>query len=145
MTKVKMTKRKTKKKKMHKYYNPNPMDRRTDDCTVRAISKIFDMDWDSAYLDLLYKGFQLKAMPDATFVWGAYLNSRGFKRKNLPDTCPLCYTVKQFSEDYPKGKYLVATRDHVIAVIDGDYYDTWDSGDEVPIYYWKETDLNDTH
>ena len=26
---------------------------------------------------------------------------------------------------------------HVIAVENGDYYDNWDSGDEVPIYYWE--------
>ena len=102
---------------MYKNYNPNPMNRRTDDCTVRAISKIFDMDWDTAYLDIAYKGFQLKVMPDNSFAWGAYLNSRGFKRHFLPDTCPLCYTLTEFCKDYPIGRYLVATKDHVIAVI----------------------------
>ena len=30
---------------------------------------------------------------------------------------------------------------NVIAVIDGDYYDSWDSGNEVPIYYWKQEDV----
>lgn len=124
---------------MYKEYNPNPEKRRTDDCTVRAFAKIFDMDWDSAYLSLMYKGLQLKAMPDASFVWGAALLVRGFGRFQLPNSCPLCYTVKQFCEDNPIGKYIVATQDHVIAIVDGDYYDTWDSGDEVPIYYWKET------
>lgn len=130
---------------MHKEYNPNPLGRRTDDCTVRAISKIFDMDWDSAYIDLMYKGLRLKAYPDKDFVWGAYLHQRGFERFIIPNTCPLCYTLKQFCNDNPTGRFIVASQDHVIAVIDGDYYDTWDSGDEVIIYYWKETELNDSH
>jgi hypothetical protein len=129
---------------MYKEYNPNPFGRRTDDCTVRAISMLFGYDWDAAYLDLMYKGLQLKAFPDKDYVWGAYLLQRGFKRCPIPDTCPLCYTLKQFCDDHPEGRYVVATQDHVIAVIDGDYYDTWDSGDEVPNYYWKETDSNDT-
>jgi hypothetical protein len=25
----------------------------------------------------------------------------------------------------------------VVAVVDGDYYDTWDCGDEVPVYYFE--------
>jgi hypothetical protein len=33
---------------------------------------------------------------------------------------------------------MLATGTHVVAVIDGNYYDTWDSGDEVPIALWKK-------
>lgn len=124
---------------MFKMYNPNPENLRTDDCTVRAISKILGISWDAAYLSLTLIGFQMKAMPDAIFVWGAFLFSNGFTKKTIPDTCPLCYTIKQFCKDHPKGKYIVATQDHVVAIENGDYYDTWDSGDEVPVYYWKET------
>ena len=40
--------------------------------------------------------------------------------------------------DNPEGKYLLATGTHVVTVIDGDYYDTWDSGDEIPIYYFTK-------
>jgi hypothetical protein len=25
-----------------------------------------------------------------------------------------------------------------VAVSDGDYFDTWDSGDEVPVYYFEK-------
>ena len=31
---------------------------------------------------------------------------------------------------------------HVVAVIDGNYYDTWDSGDKIPIYYWYKANQN---
>ena len=62
----------------------------------------------------------------------------GFKRFIIPDTCPDCYTIKSFCSDHPKGEFIAATGSHVVAVVDGDYYDTGDSGNEVPVYYWKK-------
>ena len=47
-------------------------------------------------------------------------------------------TVREFAKDHPEGKYILGTGTHAVAVIDGDYIDTWDSGDEVPIYYFQE-------
>jgi len=43
-----------------------------------------------------------------------------------------------FCEDHPYGTYIVGTGTHAIACIDGNYYDTWDSGDESPLFYWKK-------
>ncbi len=61
-------------------------------------------------------------------------------RINVPDTCPHCYTIRDFAYDHPFGTYLVGTGKHVVTIIDGNYYDTWDSGGEIPIYYWKKGD-----
>lgn len=54
----------------------------------------------------------------------------------MAETCPDCYTVQDFCEEYSEGTYLVAIGDHVVTVIDGDYYDAWDSGNEIPISYY---------
>lgn len=70
-------------------------------------------------------------------VWGQYLKDNGFRIVPLPNTCPNCYTVRQFAKDHPYGRYLVKTYEHVVAVIDGDYYDTSDTGDMIPIYYFE--------
>ena len=43
-----------------------------------------------------------------------------------------------FCNDHPKGAYILALSSHVVAVVDGCYYDTWDSGQEIPIYYWTK-------
>lgn len=82
-------------------------------------------------------------MPSGNSVWGAYLKQKGFRRYIIPDTCPDCYTVADFASDHPEGTYILALSDHVVAVKGGDYWDTWDSGNEVPIYYWKKENDND--
>lgn len=119
-------------------YNPNPAGRYVGDCTIRAICKLTDQDWDSVYVGTTFEGFLHKDMPSGNSTWGAYLDRLGYVRRGLPDTCPFCYTVKDFCRDHPVGKYLLALEGHVVAVKDGDYYDTWDSGNESPLYYWKK-------
>lgn len=97
-----------------------------------------DKDWEDTYLEIVMKGYTMHDMPSSNNVWGAYLHEHGFKRYVIPNTCPSCYTVEQFCEDNPNLTGILATGTHVIAVQDGNYFDTWDSGNEVPIYYWRK-------
>lgn len=121
----------------YEFYNPNPSGRKVDDCVVRAISKLFDISWDDAYFYVVLKGAVIHNMPSANEVWGEYLRENGFSRYTLPDFCPNCYTISMFAADHPTGKYALATGSHVVALIDGVYFDAGDSGDEVVAYYWK--------
>ena len=120
-------------------YNANPIGNRVGDCTIRAISLALGQDWELTYSGIAVEGYKLCDMPSANHVWGgAYLRSKGFKRNIIPDECPDCYTVEDFCADHPKGTYILALASHVVAVIDGNHYDTWDSGREIPIYYWQK-------
>lgn len=119
------------------YYNPNPERRTTRDCVIRAISKLTGYDWERTYIGICLQGLLMHDMPDSNYVWSEYLLHHGFIRTPIPNTCPQCITVRTFCEDHPEGSYILAIDGHVVAVVDGDYYDTWDSGDEVPLYYWK--------
>lgn len=121
---------------MFESYNANPINNHVGDCTVRAISKALGQDWEKTYVDLAMEGLYLCDMPSANHVWGSYLRKKGFKRDIIPDTCPDCYTVRNFCEEHPNGTFILALINHVIAVINGHYYDTWDSGNEIPVYYW---------
>lgn len=123
---------------MFKEFNPNPVNNLVEDCTVRALCKIFDKDWDTIFMSLTAYAFTMKDMQDSNVVWGRYLFDRGFNRYIIPNTCPDCYTIKDFCKDNPKGTFAVATGRHVVAVVDGDYYDSWDSGNEIPVYFWKK-------
>lgn len=120
------------------FYNPNPNQLLVGDCVIRGITKLLQKDWNTAYIDVVTYGFRMKNMPSANCVWGRLLIDQGYQRLLLPETCPDCYTVKDFCIDHPKGKYLLAISGHVVAVQDGDYYDAWDSGDELPLFYWRK-------
>lgn len=119
-------------------YNPNPARKLVGDCVIRAISKSTDNDWEDTYLDIVMLGLAMHDMPSSNDVWGTYLINHGFKRYIIPDTCPECYTVSEFCDDNPTLTGILATGTHVIAVSKGNYYDTWDSGNETPIYYWRK-------
>lgn len=122
-------------------FNVNPMGRRVGDCVIRALARVMDQDWETTYTHLCLQGFMMHDMPSANSVWGAYLRAKGFRRGTIADECPDCYTVRDFCSEYARGRYVLALQSHVIAIVNGDYYDTWDSGDEAPLYYWyKEED-----
>ena len=123
---------------MFRYYNPNPEQKSVGDCVIRAISKLTNQDWDTTYFGICIEGAIHHDMPSSNNVWDKYLLRHGYKRTLLPDTCPDCYTVKDFCDDYSIGSYLLAIGNHVVTVVDGDYYDTWDSGEEIPVYYYKQ-------
>ena len=119
------------------YYNPNPTGLSVGDCTIRAISKITNTSWEITYLNLILQGYKMYDMPSANRVWGEYLRENGYIRRIIPDTCPNCYTVRDFCVDHPVGRYILGTGEHVVAVVDGNYYDSWNSGNEIPIYYFE--------
>lgn len=120
------------------YSNPNPDKKLVGDCVIRAICLLTNKDWDTVYTALAFQGLLMRDMPSSNAVWGKYLSDRSFRRYIIQDLCPYCYTVKAFCKDHPYGEFLLGTGTHVVAVIDGDYYDTSDSGDEVPICYWRK-------
>lgn len=122
------------------FYNPNPKSSFVGDCVIRALTLACGQSWDKTYLQVSTQGYILKDMPSSNMVWGIYLKNQGFKRYIIPNECPDCYTVRDFCSDNPKGTYVLATGTHVISCVDGDYYDTWDSGNEVPIYYFRKED-----
>lgn len=119
-------------------YNPNPVGRKVGDCSVRAIAKALNTTWDDAYTLIAKAGRDMGDMPSSDSVWGAVLRQNGFYRKVIPNTCPECYTAEDFCVDHPWGVFVLGFGGHVATVVDGDLYDSWDSSNEIPQYYWFE-------
>lgn len=119
-------------------YNPNPIEKRVGDCVVRAISKVLEQDWETTFVALCLQGLMMCDMPSSNSVWAAYLRHKGFKKRIIPDTCPECYTIKDFCEEHPHGRFVLGTGKHAVAVVDGNCFDAWHSLNETPIYYFEK-------
>lgn len=121
-------------KRRYVYYQPNKKDIKDQvgDCQVRALSKALNLSWVEAF-DLtiplcrelqtytIFDGCLEKtkeSMRKLGFDYHGISNKRGSKRP----------TVDEFTKDHPNGTYICKVANHVVAVVDGKYYDTWDSG-----------------
>ena len=126
-------------------WNPNPV--RSDpvgDCSVRALAKALDIDWEKAHVLLDFNSYMMGDISNSNVVIGAVLRQNGFYREVIPNTCPDCYTVADFAKDHPEGTFVLGTGTHVVTVCSGDIYDAWDSSGEYPIYYWYEKKGDET-
>ena len=117
--------------------NPNPLGRQTGDCVVRAIAIATGQSWRETYRELCRIGEIEADLPNSNMIWGMALKQKGGRQFLLPDTCPDCMTVRAFCDRYPRGVYVIGTGNHAVACIDGDYYDSFDSGEEVATFFWE--------
>ena len=122
---------------MYRYLNLNPTGRRTDDCVIRALAKSFGVDWVTMYKNIADEGLRKHDIMQANHVWIGWLERHGYRMFPIPNTCPDCYTVKDFCREHKTGSYILGTGTHVVAVSDGDWFDIFDSGDLIPIYYFR--------
>ena len=117
------------------YFQPNKKDLKdkVGDCQVRALCKALGLTWLEAF-DItipicrelqtytIFDGDLTKtteAMKKLGFEYTGVSNKKGTKRP----------TIAKFAKDHPTGTYICKVANHVVAVVDGCYYDTWDSGE----------------
>lgn len=121
---------------MYIYFNNNPVSRKVGDCAIRAVSLALGINWEEAYNLIADAGYNMGDMPSSNSVWGAVLRQNGFYRTAVPNTCPDCYTAADFAQDHPRGVFVLGFGTHVATVIDGNIYDSWNSSNEIPQYFW---------
>lgn len=127
---------------MYIKYQPNPRGIQTDDCVIRALTKALDVDWDTASVYAIVQQIRDSDLYVKNYVWGNLLLRNGFTKHHIPDTCPDCFTVEDFAKEHPHGLYILGTGEHAVAVVDGDWYDTFDSGAMIPIVYYEKERRN---
>ena len=123
---------------MYIYANPNPQGSYVGDCVIRAIALATNRSWYDVYVDLAVQGLSMSDMPSSNRVWAEYLKNEGWDRHVIPNTCPNCYTVRDFAGEHFRGTYILGTGSHVICVKSGNWLDSWNSGDESPLFYWTK-------
>lgn len=105
---------------MFHYLNANPLHRRVDDCTVRAIAVATNRSWDSVFEELSQYAQMQGIMPNSTSYIDEYLY-KNFDKINIPNKI----TVEQFTYLYPYGTYLLTMNGHITCCVDGCIYDTF--------------------
>lgn len=120
-------------------YNPNPQNNNTGDCSIRAYCKAENLDWNDAY-DMASKlGKEMAMICDDHKVVDKILTERFGYEYTKGERGSKKKTVNEFAIEHPKGKFILWVHAHVVALIDGYYYDSWDSGNrKVNGYYTKE-------
>lgn len=120
------------------FFNPNREGKLVGDCVIRSLCAVLQLDWDEIFLRLSMLAFEMSDMMDSNIVWGRFLNLYGYIQMSVIDKGVGPYTVYDFCMDHPRGKYILGTGIHAIAVIDGFYYDTSDTGNERIIFYYEK-------
>lgn len=114
---------------MFRYYNANPLGRRVNDCTVRAISLATERSWDETYEELSKFAQAQAIMLDETAYIDEYLERKFKKICGCKGNVKI--TVGDFVEKNPVGTYLITMNGHITCCIDGCIYDTFNPKDRI--------------
>lgn len=139
------------------YYNANPRDRITGDCTFRAISAAMNKPWEDVVMEMAYLSVETGyAINDKKGI-DRYLKRNGYTKMPQPRKWDNTkYTGKEFCEvqqDWLFDKRLhgnewkdgvvISPRiianiggNHIVAIVNGVIYDTWNSSDGCIGNYW---------
>lgn len=118
-------------------YNPNPCGKSVGDCAVRAVAAALNLTWIESYSLLCNKGAEMCDLPSSDAVWGAVLRDHGFRRYALSNNCPDCYTASDFAQAHQYGVFVLGFGGHTACIRYGKLMDSWDSGNETPIFYFR--------
>ena len=114
---------------MYRYYNANPLGRKVNDCTVRAIALATGESWDSTYNYLSDYAQQEAVMMDNVMYIDKFLD-KNFE-KIYTNEKGYNMTVDDVSKRWYKGTYLITMKNHITCCIDGVIYDTFNPSDRL--------------
>lgn len=131
------------------YINMNKRDKRVGDCVARSLSLAYNMDYDDTKKELLALKKELnygtwKYSP----VWKTFMqNHEGDGRQDQLNPPTSDTTVAELADKNSNGTLVVLCKDpdpksgktHLVTIIDGNIYDTWNSSDWIVKNYWKVT------
>ena len=125
---------------MYEHFNNHPTSKGLGFHTVRTLSKILDISWVYAYtlLQMISEitGYASKGIASLSEI----LKMNGYHTEFLEESTK---TVSDFCKKNKTGKYVLIFEDYCIPVIDGRYFDLFDSGKEEPLYYWRKSDVGE--
>ena len=125
----------------YKYYQPNKKDLKDKygDCVTRALCKVTGKEWLEVFNGLVPFAQEIQTMPNDKACYEAYLKANGFTYTGISNKKGSKRpTVASFARGHKNGSYVAVVANHLVAVADGNYYDTWDSGYKSLYGYWEK-------
>lgn len=126
--------------KRYKYYQPNKKDIKDNygDCVIRAITKVLEMDWLQVFDEITPISRELQAPHNCKPCYEAYFKQKGFTYHGISNKKGSKRpTVNSFTNEHKQGSYILVVASHLVASVDGFYYDIWDSGECCLYGYWE--------
>lgn len=115
------------------YYNINPRGERQSDCVTRAIALASGLDYSEVQEKLYYTAKLLNCDKLCICCYRHLLDDvLKYKRVECDG-----FTLREFSDKYPNGVYLVRMEGHISCLINGIVYDIWDCRNEWLTDAWK--------
>lgn len=115
----------------YKYYQPNKKDIKDKyaDCVIRALTKVMNKTWIEVFNELIPYAIEMQCMPNEKACYERYLKDNGFEYHGISNKKGSKRpTVESFTKEHKVGTFFLNVANHVVSVMDGTYYDTWDSG-----------------
>lgn len=124
------------------YYNANPRNRITGDCTFRAICTALGQTWEQTVMEMAILSCETGyALNDDKGI-AKYLEKKGWIKHKQPRKADNTkYTGKEFCEMIAdKKKRYIANigGHHMVAIVDGKVNDIWDSTYKCIGNYWTK-------
>lgn len=124
--------------------NVNPKNRKTGDCSTRALAELLNITWDEALTLQYQEAIKTKYDMTSRQVIERILARYGFTKKPQPRKSDrtkyqVCQMDRVLSTNEIEEGVMVNVAHHYVVIKDWNYIDTWDSGYKtVGNYYSKE-------
>lgn len=119
--------------KRWKEFNPNPKERNIGDCTLRSYCAAFGISWDKAF-DIASRvakenSSMIQYVADKVLVeeFNCVVDEK-YNKKTVKSKDRI--KVNEFALSHPYGTYILHVPKHQVTVVNGEYWDSWDSGDK---------------
>ena len=124
---------------MYKYYQPNLKDIKDEygDCVIRALTKAYNKEWLEVFNELLPFAIENQCMPNSRICFENYIEKYGGVWERVKIVNHKRPTVSSFAKKHKVGTYILRVANHIVAVENGVYFDTWDSGNKSVYGYWR--------
>ena len=128
------------------YFQPNEKDIKDQygDCQIRALCKALDITWVEAFdltVPICREVQTYTIFGGSCNIGKGNLAKLGFQYVGISNKKgSVRPTVDEFAKSHPSGRYICKVASHVVAVVDGKYYDTWDCGYKSLYGYYLKVD-----